>query len=154
MQTAKKGDKVKVHYHGKLNDGTTFDSSEGRGPLEFEIGSGQVIAGFDEGVTGLSVGEKKTVEIPVDQAYGPVSENHIFDFPKSQFPEEMIDQLQIGMPLQMQTEAGHPVQVTIKEIKDDSVVLDANHPLAGKDLIFDIELVEIIPGKSSIILPE
>lgn len=153
MQTAKKGDKVKVHYHGKLTDGTTFDSSEGRSPLEFEVGSGQVIPGFDEGVTGLAVGEKKTVEIPADQAYGPVSDNHIFEFPKTQFPPEMIPELQVGMPLQMQTETGQPVQVTIKEVKEDSVVLDANHPLAGKDLIFDIELVEINPGKSSIIMP-
>lgn len=153
MQTAKKGDKVKVHYHGKLTDGTTFDSSEGRTPLEFEVGSGQVIPGFDDGVTGLAVGEKRTVEIPADQAYGPVSENHIFDFPKTQFPEEMIPELQVGMPLQMQTETGQPVQVTVKEVKEDSVVLDANHPLAGKDLIFDIELVEIVPGKSSIIMP-
>ena len=153
MQTAKKGDKVKVHYHGKLTDGTTFDSSEGRAPLEFEVGSGQVIPGFDEGVTGLAVGEKKTVEIPADQAYGPASDNHVFEFPKSQFPAEMIPELQIGMPLQMQTETGQPVQVTIKEVKEDSVLLDANHPLAGKDLVFDIELVEITPGPSSIIMP-
>ena len=152
MQTAKKGDKVKVHYHGKLTDGTTFDSSEGRSPLEFEIGSGQVIPGFDEGVTGLQVGEKRTVNIPADQAYGPVSEEQIVEFPRSQFPPEMTPE--VGMPLQMSNDQGQTFQVVIKEVKDDVVVLDANHPLAGKDLIFDIELVDIVPGKSSLIITE
>lgn len=153
MQTAKKGDKVKVHYHGKLTDGTTFDSSEGREPLEFEIGSGQVIPGFDEGVTGLGIGEKRTVNIPADQAYGAVAEEQIVEFPKTQFPEDMLPQLQVGMPLQMSNDQGQTFQVTVKEIKDDSVLLDANHPLAGKDLVFDIELVDIAAGKSSIIMP-
>ncbi|AYD46587.1 MAG TPA: peptidylprolyl isomerase [Arachidicoccus soli] len=152
MQTAKKGDKVKVHYHGKLTDGTTFDSSEGRSPLEFEVGSGQVIPGFDDGVTGLKVGEKRTVNIPADQAYGQASEEQIVEFPKSQFPPEMTPE--VGMPLQMSNDQGQTFQVVIKEVKEDSVVLDANHPLAGKDLVFDIELVEILPGKSSIIMPE
>lgn len=152
MQTAKKGDKVKVHYHGKLTDGTTFDSSEGRSPLEFEIGSGQVIPGFDDGVTGLQVGEKRTVNIPADQAYGPVSEEQIVEFPRSQFPPEMTPE--VGMPLQMSNDQGQTFQVVIKEVKDDVVVLDANHPLAGKDLIFDIELVDIVPGKSSLIITE
>ncbi|SEA07529.1 peptidylprolyl isomerase [Arachidicoccus rhizosphaerae] len=151
MQTAKKGDKVKVHYHGKLTDGTTFDSSEGRAPLEFEVGSGQVIPGFDEGVTGLQIGEKKTVNIPAAQAYGQVSEDQIVEFPKSQFPQDLTPE--VGMPLQMSNDQGQTFQVIIKEVKEDSVVLDANHPLAGKDLIFDIELVDIVPGKSSIIMP-
>lgn len=153
MQTAKKGDKVKVHYHGRLTDGTTFDSSEGRDPLAFEIGSGQVIPGFDEGVTGLSVGEKKTVHIPADQAYGAASEQNIVEFPKTQFPADMLPQLQIGMTLQMGNDQGQAFPVIVKDIKEDTVVLDANHPLAGKDLIFDIELVDIEPGKSSIIMP-
>ena len=151
MQTAKKGDKVKVHYHGKLTDGTTFDSSEGRAPLEFEVGSGQVIPGFDEGVTGLQIGEKRTVNIPAAQAYGPVSDDQIVEFPKSQFPADMTPE--VGMPLQMSNDQGQNFQVVIKEVKEDTVVLDANHPLAGKDLIFDIELVDIVPGKSSIIMP-
>ncbi|HTN37090.1 MAG TPA: peptidylprolyl isomerase [Arachidicoccus sp.] len=151
MQTAKKGDKVKVHYHGKLTDGTTFDSSEGRAPLEFEVGSGQVIPGFDEGVTGLKIGEKKTVNIPAEQAYGPVSDEQIVEFPKSQFPADMTPE--VGMPLQMSNDQGQTFQVVIKEVKDETVVLDANHPLAGKDLVFDIELVDILPGKSSIIMP-
>lgn len=152
MQTAKKGDKVKVHYHGKLTDGTTFDSSDGRSPLEFEIGTGQVIPGFDEGVTGLQIGEKRTVNIPAEQAYGPVSEEQIVEFPRSQFPPEMTPE--VGMPLQMSNDQGQTFQVVIKEVKDDVVVLDANHPLAGKDLIFDIELVDIVPGKSSLIITE
>lgn len=152
MQTAKKGDKVKVHYHGKLTDGTTFDSSEGRSPLEFEVGSGQVIPGFDDGVTGLQVGEKRTVHIPAEQAYGPASEEQIVEFPRSQFPPEMAPE--VGMPLQMSNDQGQTFQVVIKEVKDDVVVLDANHPLAGKDLVFDIELVDITPGKSSLIITE
>ncbi|ANI90801.1 peptidylprolyl isomerase [Arachidicoccus ginsenosidimutans] len=152
MQTAKKGDKVKVHYHGKLTDGTTFDSSEGRSPLEFEIGSGQVIKGFDDGATGLQIGEKRTVHIPAADAYGPVSEEQIVEFPRSQFPPELNPE--VGMPLQMSNDQGQTFQVVIKEVKDDVVVLDANHPLAGKDLIFDIELVDIAPGKSSLIIPE
>lgn len=153
MQTAKKGDKVKVHYHGKLTDGTTFDSSEGREPLEFEVGSGQVIPGFDEGVTGLAIGEKRTVNISADQAYGQASEDQVVEFPKEQFPADMISQLQVGMPLQMSNDQGQTFQVVIKEIKENTVLLDANHPLAGKDLTFDIELVDIAPGKSSIIMP-
>lgn len=152
MQTAKKGDKVKVHYHGKLTDGTTFDSSEGRSPLEFEIGSGQVIPGFDDGVTGLQVGEKRTVNIAAEQAYGAVSQDQIVEFPRSQFPSDM--KPEPGMQLQMSNDQGQTFPVVVKEVKDDVVVLDANHPLAGKDLIFDIELVDIIPGKSSLIITE
>jgi peptidylprolyl isomerase len=142
METAKKGDKVKVHYSGRLTDGTTFDSSEGRAPLEFEIGSGQVIPGFDTGVTGLQTGEKRTVTIPAEQAYGAVSEDHIIEYPKAQFPPDL--NIEVGMPLQMSNEYGQSFQVVVKEIKDDTVILDANHPLAGKDLVFDIELVEIV----------
>lgn len=152
MQTAKKGDKVKVHYHGKLTDGTTFDSSEGREPLEFEVGSGQVIPGFDNGVTGLQIGEKKTVNIPAAEAYGQVSDEQIVEFPKSQFPADMTPE--VGMPLQMSNDQGQTFQVVIKEVKDDTVILDANHPLAGKDLVFDIELVDIVAGESPIITPE
>ena len=86
MQTVKTGDTVKVHYHGRLTDGTTFDSSEGREPLEFEVGSGMVIKGFDDGVTGMQVGDKKTINIPVDEAYGPVNEGMLVEFPRSNFP--------------------------------------------------------------------
>jgi FKBP-type peptidyl-prolyl cis-trans isomerase 2 len=144
MEKVKSGDKVRVHYHGRLDSGETFDSSAGRDPLEFEVGSGMVIQGFDKGVTGMSVGEKKTINIPVEQAYGPSNPDMIIDYPKDRFPPEM--ELQMGMPLVMSNASGQQFEVRIAEIKDDVVVLDANHPLAGKDLIFDLELVEIVGG--------
>jgi len=150
MQQAKKGDKVKIHYHGKLEDGTTFDSSAGREPLAFELGSGMVIPGFDAGVTGMAVGEKKTIHIPFMDAYGPIDENAIFEFPKEQFPADM--QPEAGMQLMMNNGAGQQFPVTIKEVKETAVVLDANHALAGKDLTFDLELVEI-EGGNLIIMP-
>lgn len=142
MRQAQKGDKVKVHYHGKLTDGSTFDSSEGREPLEFTLGSGQVIPGFDNGVAGLAVGEKKTITIPVEDAYGPANDEMIIEFPKTQFPADMNPE--VGMTLNMRNDQGQAFPVVVKEIKEDSVVLDANHPLAGKDLIFDLELVDIV----------
>jgi len=148
----KKGDKIKVHYHGKLDDGTTFDSSEGRDPLAFEVGSGMVIPGFDAGVTGMEKGEKKTIKIPSDEAYGPMLNEMVMEFPKERFPEDM--KPEVGMSLNMSNQEGQSFPVVIKEVKDNVVVLDANHPLAGKDLTFDLELVEIEGGKSRIILPE
>lgn len=150
MQQAQSGDKVKVHYHGTLRSGETFDSSQGREPLEFTVGSGQVIKGFDDGVRGMQVGEKKTVQIPVQDAYGEKSSEMVFEFPKSQFPADMSPE--IGAQLMMSNGSGQSFPVTITEVKEDSVLLDANHPLAGQDLIFDIELVEIVPS-SKIILP-
>ncbi len=151
MQQVKSGDKVKVHYHGKLTSGETFDSSEGRQPLEFEVGSGMVIKGFDEGVTGMSVGEKKTINIPYNEAYGPRNAEMVIDMPKDRFPNDM--QLEVGMPLMMSDGSGQNFEVVVVQIKDNSVVLDANHPLAGQDLIFDIELVEIVGGSPLIIMP-
>ena len=151
MAQAKSGDKVKVHYHGKLVTGETFDSSAGREPLEFEVGSGMVIRGFDEGVTGMEEGEKKTINIPVEQAYGPRNPDMMIDMPRDRFPAEL--QLELGMPLMMSDGGGNNHQVVVVEIKDDSVVLDANHPLAGQDLIFDLELVEIVGTKPLIIMP-
>lgn len=151
MEQAKAGDTVKVHYHGRLTDGTTFDSSSGREPLEFQVGSGQVIKGFDDGVSGMAVGEKKTIQIPVDEAYGQKEENMIVEFPKSNFPPELTPEL--GMSLNMTNGSGQVIPVTIVDIKEESVVLDANHPLAGQDLIFDIELVEISQPASRIIMP-
>jgi FKBP-type peptidyl-prolyl cis-trans isomerase 2 len=151
MQQVKSGDTVKVHYHGKLTDGTTFDSSEGREPLEFEVGSGMVIKGFDDGVTGMKVGEKKTVNIPVDEAYGPKQSEMMVEFPLNQFPPDL--KPEVGMPLTMTTQQGHPVQVVITEVRTETVVLDANHPLAGQDLVFDLELVEIVGAKPLIIMP-
>ncbi len=151
MAQVKAGDKIKVHYHGKLTNGQTFDSSEGREPLEFEVGSGQVIKGFDDGVTGMAVGDKKTIEIPADEAYGPRNEEMVIDMPKERFPAEMV--LEIGMPLMMTDGQGQNFQVVITEIKENTVMLDANHPLAGQTLIFDLELVEIVGGKPLIIMP-
>ena len=151
MQQVKTGDKVRVHYHGRLVNGETFDSSEGRQPLEFEVGSGMVIKGFDDGVTGMKVGEKKTINIPVENAYGEKNADMIIDYPKAQFPEHI--ELEVGTPLVMSSASGQQFQVKIAEVKEDVVILDANHPLAGEELIFDLELVEIVGGKPLIIMP-
>lgn len=150
MQQVKSGDTVKVHYHGKLTDGTTFDSSEGREPLEFEVGSGSVIAGFDSGVTGMQVGEKKTINIPVDEAYGQKQEELYMEFPLDRFPADM--KPEVGMQLNMSDGSGQNFPVIVAEVRENSVILDANHPLSGEDLTFDLELVEIAGGKSPIIL--
>lgn len=147
----KKGDTVKVHYHGKLTDGSTFDSSEGREPLEFEVGGGMVIPGFDSGVTGMAVGEKKTITIPADEAYGQKHEEMIMEFPKERFPSDMNPE--VGMQLNMSNGSGQNFPVVIVEVKDEVVILDANHPLAGEDLTFDLELVEIKGSKPLIIMP-
>ena len=150
MNQVKSGDKVKVHYHGKLRSGETFDTSAGREPLEFTVGSGQVIKGFDEGVMGMQVGDKKTVEIAVADAYGEKEQDRIVEFPKSQFPADI--KPEVGLQLAMSDGQGQSFPVVITEVKEDSVVLDANHPLAGQDLIFDIELIDI-NSPSRIIMP-
>lgn len=141
MEQVKNGDTVKVHYHGRLEDGTTFDSSEGRSPLEFEVGAGNVIKGFDDGVLGMSIGEKKTIHIPAEDAYGPSVPENIIEFPRTQFPADM--QPETGMQLNLRSQDGQNFPVVITEVRDEIVILDANHPLAGKALIFDVELVEI-----------
>jgi peptidylprolyl isomerase len=150
MQQVKDGDTVKVHYHGKLRSGETFDSSEGREPLEFTVGSGQVIKGFDDGVRGMNVGDKRTVEIASEDAYGGKEEDRVIEFPKTQFPPDM--KPEVGMQLMMNDGQGQQLPVIITEVKEETVTLDANHPLAGQDLIFDIELMELAP-KSLIIMP-
>ena len=150
MHQVKNGDKVKVHYHGKLHNGETFDSSEGKEPLEFTVGGGQVIKGFDMGVMGMQVGDKRTVEIDVENAYGAKNEDMIIEFPKTQFPPDM--KPEPGMQLMMNNGQGQSFPVLVKEVKEESVLLDANHPLAGEDLIFDIELVEIVPTSRIIML--
>jgi peptidylprolyl isomerase len=150
MAQVQNGDKIKVHYHGKLTNGETFDSSEGKDPLEFVVGSGQVIKGFDEGVMGMEVGDKKTVDIPVADAYGAKQDEMLIEFPKDQFPPEMNPE--VGMQLMMSNGSGQNFPVRVAEVKEDSVVLDANHPLAGEDLTFDLELVSIEPS-SRIIMP-
>jgi len=151
MQQVKNGDTVKVHYHGRLDDGTTFDSSSGREPLQFEVGSGMVITGFDNGVKGMTVGEKKTIEIPANEAYGDADPNMMVEFPLSNFPDDM--KPEVGMQLNMTDENGQVIPVVITEIRESTVILDANHPLAGQKLIFDLELVEIGAGTSRIIMP-
>ncbi len=141
MQQVKSGDTVQVHYHGKLTSGETFDSSEGRDPLQFTVGQGQVIKGFDEALVDMKVGDKKTVNIPVDEGYGQRRDDMVVDYPKKDFPAEMTPE--VGMQLNMSDNQGNNIPVVITEVKDETVVLDANHPLAGKDLVFDIELVSI-----------
>jgi len=135
------GKKVRIHYTGTLNNGEQFDSSADRDPLEFETGSGMVIPGFDSAVRDMEVGEKKTVTLPAAEAYGEIREEMVGDIPKANFPEGM--ELEVGMPLQMQGPQG-PLQAVVKEVKEDAVTIDANHPLAGKDLTFALELVEIV----------
>jgi FKBP-type peptidyl-prolyl cis-trans isomerase 2 len=149
MAQVKNGDTVRVHYHGRLTDGTTFDSSEGRSPLEFKVGAGMVIKGFDDGVMDMVAGDKKTVNIPVNEAYGPKDPQMVMDFPKDRFPPEMVPE--VGMQLNMTNGEGQNFPVIIVEVREDAVILDANHPLAGQDLVFDIELVEIVSGGGLII---
>lgn len=141
MTKAKKGDKVKVHYTGKLISGDQFDSSAGRDPLEFTVGAGQMIPGFDAAIPGMNIGEKKTITISPENAYGEKNEEALIEFPKVNIPADM--KLETGMKLQLRNESGHPFPVVVTEVKDDVVILDANHELAGKELIFDIELIEI-----------
>ena len=150
MQQVKKGDKIKVHYHGKLTTGETFDSSEGREPLEFEVGCGSVIKGFDIGVTGMIAGEKKTIDIPYTEAYGPKSTEMMIEFPIDKFPQDL--KIETGLELMMSNDSGQEFQVIVSQVKDETVILDANHPLAGKDLVFDLELVEIV-GVKPLIMP-
>ena len=141
MPKAKAGDSVKVHYTGKLKDGTVFDSSKGREPLAFQVGAGQMIKGFDAAVNGMEVGDSKTAEIPAAEAYGEARQDLIFDVPKSNLPEDL--KPEVGQQLAMTQPNGQQVPVTVAKVEEDKVVIDANHQLAGKDLVFDIELVEI-----------
>lgn len=140
MPQAQAGDTVSVHYTGKLEDGTVFDSSRDREPIEFTIGQQQVIGGFDEAVTGMEPGQQQTVTITSDEAYGDRREELIFTVPKEQFPEDV--KPEEGQQLQM-TQGEQVAVVTVAEVGDAEVILDANHPLAGQDLTFDIELVAI-----------
>ncbi len=150
MLQAKVGDTVTVHYTGKLQDGTVFDSSDGREPLAFQLGAGQVIPGFEQAIVGMSVGDSLTQNIPCAQAYGPRSDEMAFKVDRQQVPPEV--PLQLGLQLQLQDPAGNPVPVMVVELTDEYVVLDANHPLAGEDLTFEIELVNLDAGPSGLIL--
>ncbi|HEX7243101.1 MAG TPA: peptidylprolyl isomerase [Longimicrobiaceae bacterium] len=141
MAQARSGDTVRVHYTGRLDDGSTFDSSQGREPLEFTLGEGQVIPGFEDGVEGMSPGEEKTVTIPADQAYGARRDEMMLVVDRAQFPDHI--RPEVGQQLQM-SQDGQVAVVTIVDVDDESVTLDANHPLAGEDLTFDLRLVEIV----------
>jgi peptidylprolyl isomerase len=150
MAQAKAGDKVRVHYTGRLEDGSVFDSSECHedecgcesGPLEFTIGEGNVIPGFDRAVTGMDVGEEKTVTIPVEDAYGERLEQMVAQVPRADLPADLTPE--VGMQLEVTQEDGHSFPVLITEMTDATVTLDANHPLAGRALTFDLRLVEVL----------
>ena len=131
---------VKLHYKGTLDDGSVFDSSEGREPLEFISGVGMIIPGLEKGIKGLKVGDKKQVKVSADEAYGPVMPEAVQEVPKSQFPEDL--KLEVGMQLAAQGPQG-TIPVVIKEIGDETVKVDFNHPLAGKDLTFDVEVIDV-----------
>lgn len=141
-QTVKKGDKVKIHYTGRIKDGQVFDSSLEREPIEFEIGSGRVIPGVDKGVIGMKPGEKKEVDVPPQEGYGEYEQKLLIDVPMDKMPKDI--KPDVGMRLQMINNMGQPLPVLVTEVNDESVKLDANHPLAGKDLVFNIELVEVV----------
>lgn len=141
MAQAKPGDTVSVHYTGKLDDGTVFDSSEGGSPLEFAIGSGNVIPGFEQAVVGMSPGDSKTTTIPSDDAYGPYYEERVLVVERQQIPPDL--PVDIGSQLQIQQQGGMVIPVVITDVTEAEVTLDANHPLAGEDLTFEIRLVSI-----------
>lgn len=141
MSQVKANDTVRVHYTGKLENGQIFDSSLERDPLEFTLGQGQLIPGFEQGVLDMKVNEKKTIEIPHTEAYGEVREELFHEVGKDKLPEEM--KVEVGMGLISKAPDGSERQLTVHEVKDDTIIVDANHPLAGKDLTFELELVEI-----------
>jgi peptidylprolyl isomerase len=141
MQAARSGDTVRVHYTGRLDDGSVFDSSEGRDPLEFRLGGGEVIPGFEDAVTGMAPGDERTVTIPAAEAYGPRRDELVLVVSKTELPDEL-QQAEVGQQLQMSQE-GQSFVVTISDVTDSDVVLDANHPLAGEDLTFELQLVDI-----------
>jgi len=141
MSHAKSGDTVKIHYTGTLDDGTQFDSSAGRDPLEFQVGSGQVIPGFDKAVEGMSVGDSKSVRIEPDDAYGQRHEQLVQEVERSILPDDLDPKE--GMALQSSSPNGQVTQFMVTAVTDETVTVDANHPLAGQALSFDIELVEI-----------
>ncbi len=142
MGSAKLQDTIRVHYTGRLNTGEIFDSSLDREPLEFTIGSGQLIAGFDEGVIGMSLAEKRTITIPHHLAYGPVHEQLIQEVSRTQLPSDM--DLFVGQVLVATGPDGDEMQLLVRDVQVETITVDGNHPLAGQELIFDIELIEIL----------
>ena len=142
MSKVKNGDTVKVHYTGKLEDGSVFDSSVERDPLEVTLGEGKLIPGFEDAVIGLEVGDKTTASIASADAYGERREDLEVTVERSQLPEDI--EPQVGMQLQLNQPNGQPVPVQVTKVEEENIIIDANHPLAGKDLTFDIELIEIV----------
>ena len=142
MKQAQAGDTVRIHYSGTLNDGTQFDTSEGSDPLEFALGSGMVIAGFDKAVEGMAVGESKSVKIPPEEGYGPRHDQLVQEVPKSALPEDIAPA--VGMQLQGKSADGQVMNLVVTDVGEADITVDANHPLAGEELTFDIELVEIV----------
>jgi len=141
MSLVKENATVKVHYTGKLADGQVFDSSEGKEPIEFTLGQGQLIPGFEKGLINMKLNEKKTINIPKDEAYGDSREDLIQEVQKSELPDEI--KPEVGMGLVSKSQDGREMNLLVAEVKEDSIVVDGNHPLAGKDLVFDLEVVEI-----------
>lgn len=142
MTKAKSGDTVKIHYTGTLPDGTQFDSSQGRDPLEFTLGSGQIIQGLDAEVQGMEVGDQNKVTVPAAEAYGSRDPQNVQQVPRGSIPQEV--NVQPGAQLQARAQDGNTVLLTVIEATDEQVTVDANHPLAGQDLVFNVELVEIV----------
>jgi len=142
MAQAKDGNTVKVHYTGKLEDGTVFDTSVNRDPLQFTIGKGQVIPGFEQAVVGMNPGESKTTKLPADQAYGSHRKEMVLEVDRKQFPAHL--KPEVGQQYQIPQAQARSTVVTITDISESKIVLDANHPLAGKDLTFDVQLLEIL----------
>ncbi|MEX0608250.1 MAG: peptidylprolyl isomerase [Balneolaceae bacterium] len=145
MATVQKGNIVKVHYTGRLSDGSIFDSSVTRDPLQVTLGEGQLIPGFEDALIGMNVGDKTTTEIPAAEAYGDRRDDLEVNIEKSQLPEDIDPE--VGMQLQLNQPNGQPVPVQITKVEDENIVIDANHPLAGKDLSFDIEVIDIVEDK-------
>lgn len=141
MTQVKENNTVKVHYTGKLADGQVFDTSEGKEPLAFTLGEGSLIPGFEKGLIDMKLNEKKTINITKDDAYGDPREDLIIEVPKTELPQEMTPE--VGMGLVSRTPEGQEMNLMVVEVREETVVLDGNHPLAGKDLIFDLEVVEI-----------
>ncbi len=142
MSQVKENNTVKVNYTGKLSDGQVFDSSEGKEPLEFTLGKGQLIPGFEKGLIDMKVNEKKTITIAKDEAYGEINKDLIQEVKKTELPQDMTPE--VGMGLVSKTPDGQEMNLLVIEVKEESIVIDGNHPLAGKDLIFDLEVVEIL----------
>jgi len=142
MATVREGDTIRIHFVGKLEDGAVFDSSEGGASLEIKVGGGEFLAGLEKGVLGMNIGEKRTIKIPAEEGYGLHHEDRVFEYDRSRFPEGFVPA--VGQQMQMYRADGKPVMVTIADITDTAVRMDCNHPLAGKNLIFDITLEEIL----------